>query len=206
MTKKKPADAPTEVHLERMPLSTLLGMRHERNPKEHDIPSLVDSFRRFGFVAFPTIDEASGVLVAGHGRCEALETIRVAGERPPMNVTEDISSATGKVDWLVPVVRGVAFVSEIERDAFVVADNQHVMNGGWQFDKLTDMLGRLGADGGSYQGLGFEQVELDNLLGNYRQDPAPPDGYDPEGAPSDKPRTTITAHVTCPSCGHTFER
>jgi hypothetical protein len=83
MTKTKPA-----MRIEMMPLSQLLKMRHPKNPKDHAIPDLVASFVRFGFKAAPTIDEPTQVLVAGHGRCEALEHMRATAMPPPDGVEE----------------------------------------------------------------------------------------------------------------------
>ena len=112
--------------IEKMRLIELLKKRHPGNPKEHNVLDLVDSFYRFGFVAFPTIDETTDVLVAGHGRCEALETARASGRKPPRG----IEVAESGNDWLVPVIRGVSFESTKERDAYILADNQHVISGG----------------------------------------------------------------------------
>lgn len=190
-----------DPRFEKMTLTACLEMRHRKNPKEHDLPKLLESFKRFGFVAFPTIDDATNVMVAGHGRCEALKQLRNAGEPPPPGVVE----VDG--DWVVPVIRGVEFKNERERDAYVIADNQHAIAGGWKFDVLAETVTRLKDDGG-LDGLGFEAVEIDSLLGNYVPD-MPDDGHDPEDSrpsDSDGPRTQITATITCPECGHQFTR
>lgn len=186
-----------------MPLSELLAMAHPNNPKEHDLDALSDSFVRFGFVAYPTIDEATSTMAAGHGRCLALARIRNAGAAPPRGVEER------GMEWWVPVVRGVSFKSATERDAYVLADNQHVMAGGWKFDVLADMLRQLKESEDGFSGLGFETVEIDSLLGNYIADEPPDDGFDPEQrtrGDGDRPTTQITATITCPNCKHTFQR
>lgn len=202
----------SEARLEKMALPALLAMAHKRNPKDHDIDSLVSSFVRFGFIAFPTIDEASETMVAGHGRCEGLERMRTVGvvlddksvsKDPPAGITVDAHGT-----WMVPVIRGIDFKSERERDAYVIADNQNVMAGGWKFDVLSELLGELRDDGG-FDGLGFESIELDALLGQYEQEP-PSDGQDPEQmtttSSSDRGRTEITARIECPHCHTMFER
>ena len=198
----------SKMRIEMMSLADLLEMRHERNPKEHDIESLIASFKRFGFTAAPTIDEATVTMVAGHGRCEALEQMRAKAMPPPAGVEERGTT------WFVPVVRGVSFKSPRERDAYVIADNQNVMAGGWKFDMLAQLVGELQNDGG-FDGLGFEKIELDALLG---QIPAelPSDGFDPEDRPGNsaggaagddnRGRTQITARIECPNCKHVFER
>lgn len=142
------------MHIESMPLDELVERAHAGNPKEHDVEGLMHSFKRFGFVAPPTLDESSGVMVAGHGRVLALVRLRNSGEPPPSGVEE--RSVDGHAKWFVPVVRGISFETESERDAYVIADNQHVIAGGWDLDKLRDMLGGLD----SYEGLGFGEPEL----------------------------------------------
>ncbi len=138
------------MRIEMMKLSELLTRKHLKNPKEHDVPALLGSFARFGFTAAPTIDETSGILVAGHGRCEALEVLRQRGAPPPKGIDE-----VG-TEWMVPVVRDVSFANDEERDAYVIADNQHTITGGWNLDALTEMLGGLA----SFDGLGFEAADL----------------------------------------------
>lgn len=197
------------LRLEMMPLSELTKMAHQRNPKDHDIDSLIDSFKRFGFTAAPTIDEATMVMVAGHGRCEALAKMRNNLEEPPPGIGLD------GIEWLVPVMRGISFASERERDAYVIADNQNVMAGGWKFDVLAQLVGELKADGG-FAGLGFQEIELNALLGQLPPE-APDNGMDPEAngsSSSNRPdpndgsrgRTEITARIECPKCGHMIER
>ncbi len=187
-----------EPRFEKIPLSQCMAMAHQKNPKDHDVDALIASFARFGFKAYPSIDEATQVMVSGHGRCEALSRLRSEGKSPPIGISE-----VG-TEWMVPVIRGLSFSSESERDAWVLADNQHVMAGGWHFDLLADMLHDL-KDGDGLDGLGFETVEIDSILGNYVAESAD-DGVDPEDKSTDGPRTMITATVECPSCGHMFER
>lgn len=196
-----------KMKIENMPLSQLLKMAHQKNPKDHDIDSLRASFRRFGFTAPPTIDEVTQTMVAGHGRCEALELIRTAGEPPPDGIVEK------GTEWLVPVVRGVSFKSETERDAYVIADNQNVMAGGWKFDVLADLMKSLDGNGG-FEGLGFQEIELNALLQRGApeepdggMDPEATDGNDPgDGDGKKKPRVEMKVTVECPECGHKFER
>lgn len=140
------------MKIETVTLAAALSWAHAKNPKQHDITALADSFKRFGFVAPPLVDETTMVMVAGHGRCQALQLLHEYDpSRPPAGI--DVNEAG---DWLVPVVRGVSFKSDKERDAYVIADNQHTINGGWDLDKLTEMLGTLD----DYEGIGFGDIEL----------------------------------------------
>lgn len=197
------------MKLEMMPLSQLLMKAHPENPKDHDIPSLIDSFQRWGFTSPPGIDEVTQVMIAGHGRCEALEIMRKRGDAPPKNIEER------GTEWMVPVVRGLEFANEDERDAYIIADNQNVMAGGWKFDILGATIQRLRAndpDGNPFAGLGFQEIELNSLLGQAPIE-APDGGMDPEATEGNepsgddkKPRTEITARIECPHCGKMFDR
>lgn len=198
-----------KTRLEPMPLSQLLKMRHPKNPKDHNIPDLVASFKRFGFKAFPTIDEATQVLVAGHGRCEALEHMRSLGVPPPDGVEEK------GTEWLVPVIRGMSFANEHERDAFLIADNQHVAAGGWKFEELSNLVRDLEAANVGFDGLGFGQTELDSLLGNYVPPQLPPDEPPPatdnaptqvDNKPSVRNEIDVKTSYCCPKCGHEWQQ
>lgn len=174
MSKKtKPPASPTRIEM--MSLDDALDVAHRKNPKEHDVPSLIASFKRFGFVAAPTIDEATSVMVAGHGRCVALAQMRANTEAPPSGIIVQAD------EWYVPIVRGISFKSERERDAYVIADNQHTIKGGWNLDSLTEMLKSIEESG--FKGMGFDSIDLQSFG---FQDPA--DAFDT----SDEERPKVT--------------
>lgn len=126
------------------------------NPKGHDLETLKASLQRFGFVAPVTVDGASGKLVAGHGRIEALRAIRDAGGEPP----ERIKVVKGV--WQVPTVTGVAFERPEDARAFLLADNRMVEAGGWNQKMLAEMLADMAPD--DRTDLGWDQREIDDLL------------------------------------------
>lgn len=105
------------------------------NPKAHDEVVLGESFERFGFIDPVIVDEATGRIVAGHGRREKLLQLQAAGATPPGRV----EVAAGG-DWLVPVLRGVRFQSEKEAEAYLLTNNQSVFKGGWNDSALDEML------------------------------------------------------------------
>lgn len=142
------------TRIELMSLGVLMKKRHHGNPKRHDLGELAKSFRRFGFVAPPTIDERSGILVAGHGRCEALTKMRDAGEAPPRGIR--VSGG----NWMVPVVRGISFRNDDERSAYLIADNEHTIGPGWDVDALKEMVdGMRGRLENAMDGLGFASLD-----------------------------------------------
>lgn len=133
--------------------------RWPRNPKLHDDAALERSLRRHGFVAPLLQDDRTGKLVAGHGRLTALESLRDSGETPPARVRVD-----SKGRWLVPVVRGVAFGSAAEAEAYLLADNRLVEAGGWDQDMLREIVRDLDESGMELDGLGWSAASLDALL------------------------------------------
>lgn len=190
---------PTEYRIVKMPLTALLERQHQGNPKTHDMEMICASYRRFGFVSPLMIDEATSTIVAGHGRLGALALMKQRDEYPPNGIEID------GADWLVPIVRGVSFKNERERDAYLIADNANVERGGWDTGLLSELLTKLQDDGG-FEGLGLGADELDSLLGNYVPEPPPePDVPPPTDEPARTP-TQITATITCPHCGETFTR
>jgi hypothetical protein len=131
----------------------------ERNPKGHDIGALHSSFERFGFVTPPLINEGTGRLVAGHGRIETLRQRRARNMTPPAHVHVQPDGR-----WLAPVLRGITFASDMEAEAYLLADNQHTLLGGWQdHTVLAEMLQSL-AQQDALLGTGFDADDLDELL------------------------------------------
>lgn len=145
------------ARLELMPLSELMKLEWERNPKEHDIVGLRGSMRRFGFTIPLVLDERTGRIVAGHGRLHALAAEHAEGNPPPRLIVE----AEG--DWLVPVLRGIEFSSVAEAEAYLVADNRLSEIGGWNETKLGAILADLSREGIA-SGLGWSDRELATLI------------------------------------------
>jgi len=63
----------------------------DRNPRFHDLERIRTSIRRFGFVAPLLVNEATGKLLAGHGRVQALLGMIDGGEDPPDGIVPDAS-------------------------------------------------------------------------------------------------------------------
>ena len=139
-------------HIEYMRLSELV--RWPRNPKEHAHDVIEKSISRFGFVNPVIIDETSKRLVAGHGRVDTLLQMKNTGKAPP----EGVHVHGG--DWEVPVVRGQSFKDEKEAEAYLLADNQTSILGGWD-EKLLQSILREHVP--NLDGLGFKPADIDAL-------------------------------------------
>lgn len=166
------------ANLKWLPLSEL--ERWPRNPKEHDIPALKDSLRRFGFIETPVKDERTGKLVAGHGRQEALVSMRDNGESPPNGIR--VRKEDG--EWLVPVLCGNSFPDDRTAEAYIMASNRLVELGGWNEALVQEIVSTPGFDALG-TGLSLELPDANLLLDTSNMD-KPRDNTELEEKP--KPR------------------
>lgn len=143
------------VRIEYVALSEL--KRWPRNPKDHDLGELRRSIARFGYVQPILVDESTGRIVAGHGRLDVLEQMKAEGRKPPERVLER------KGEWLVPVIRGVAFNSDDEAQAYLLADNRLTEIGGWEDGTLTDVLNDL-AEKDLLEGIGWDGNDVEDMM------------------------------------------
>jgi len=148
----KSAPRANTLRIQYMPLSEIA--KWPRNPKEHDLGELGKSFARFGFINPLILDEDTQRLVAGHGRLAELEALKASGANVPLRLREKNG------EWYVPVVRGVHFGSERDANAYLLADNQLTIRGGWKEDELAACLKALE----QLDGTGFSQKDLAKLL------------------------------------------
>ncbi|MBX0328673.1 hypothetical protein K2Z83_13405 [Oscillochloris sp. ZM17-4] len=149
----------TDLRIEYTPLASLLPAA--RNAKLHDEPGIRASILRFGFAEPLTINEATGRLVAGHGRLIVLNKLKAEGAKAPARIT-----VKGK-DWLVPVVRGLSFASEAEADAYLIGANQLTINGGWNESLLLETIADLAKVSGGFAGTGLAQGTIDKALAEF---------------------------------------
>ena len=117
---------------------------YARNPRTHSdaqVAQIAASIREFGWTNPVLVDGASGII-AGHGRVLAARKLGLEQ---------------------VPVIE-LARMSEAQKRAYVLADNQLALNAGWDEAllrlELTD-LSELGFDLGL---IGFGEGELERLL------------------------------------------
>ena len=147
-----------KLRVESLPLSSLKPAK--RNPKRHKVETVITLMERFGYVAPMILNERTGQLVAGHGRLESLIKAMKEGKQPPSRILIENG------EWLVPVVRGVAFADDREAEAYLLADNQTTILGGWNDEELKQIIESLGAE--DVEGTGFE-----NLFEIEQDDPTP---------------------------------
>ena len=112
---------------------------YAKNARIHDekqVDAIAESISRFGFIS-PVLADASGNVIAGHGRIMAAEKLGMKE---------------------VPVVN-VEGMSDEERRAYILADNRLAEMGTWDMDTVTEELKDLQLDGFDLELTGFEIPE-----------------------------------------------
>ncbi|HXP86859.1 MAG TPA: site-specific DNA-methyltransferase [Bryobacteraceae bacterium] len=115
-----------------------------RNPRTHSdaqIAQIAASIAEFGFNNPILVDTKAGII-AGHGRLLAAQKL---------GLTE------------VPVIV-LDHLSEAQKRAYIIADNQLALNAGWDEDLLRAELAALQEEDFDISVIGFEDEELARLL------------------------------------------
>jgi DNA modification methylase len=146
---------------------------YERNPRTHSdeqVDQIAASMVEFGWTNPVLVDEQGGIL-AGHGRLLAARKLGLAE---------------------VPVIR-FEHLSEAQKRAYLIADNQLALQAGWSEELLAQELAWLRDERFDLDLVGFDASELERLLaladGEPDSDraedevPEPPD--DPVSKPGD---------------------
>jgi DNA modification methylase len=129
-------------HIEIWPIDRLVP--YEKNARTHSpeqVAQIAASIVEFGFVNPILVDSTDGII-AGHGRLLAARKLGLAE---------------------VPVVV-LGHLSEIQRRAYIIADNQLALNAGWNDELLRVALESLNADGFNLSLVGFSDDEFAALL------------------------------------------
>lgn len=115
--------------------------RNSRTHSTEQIAQIAASIQEFGFTNPVLVDENNGI-VAGHGRVLAAQSLGME-EVPTINI-----------GWM----------SEAQRRAYVIADNQLALNAGWDESILAEEVAWLNEQNFSTDLLGFDPEFLEDLL------------------------------------------
>jgi ParB family chromosome partitioning protein len=113
-----------------------------RTHSDKQVGQIAASIRKFGWTNPILVDEQLNVI-AGHGRLRAAVKL-TQREVPTITLPE---------------------LSEMQREALVIADNKIGSNSGWNKDALRARLVELRHDDLDLETLGFTQAELATLIG-----------------------------------------
>ena len=133
---------PMVKHIELWPIDKLIPL--VRNPRTHSdtqIAQIAASIREFGFNNPILVDTKAGII-AGHGRLFAARKLGLAE---------------------VPVIV-LDHLSEAQKRAYIIADNQLALNAGWDDEILRAELALLQAEEFNLDLIGFEDRDLAQLL------------------------------------------
>jgi DNA modification methylase len=147
-----------ELRIQIRPVNSLVPYdRNARSHSEEQVGQIAQSIAEFGWTN-PILVDVEGVIVAGHARVAAAKRL---------GITE------------VPIII-LDRLTEQQRRALVLADNQLALNAGWDEEILRAELTRLQAEAYDLAVLGFNDQELQELLaqaepaaGNTDEDAAP---------------------------------
>jgi len=134
--------------------------RNSRTHSDAQVAQIAASIKEFGWTN-PVLVDAEGVIIAGHGRVMAA---RKLGEKR------------------VPVIE-LGHLTEAQKRAYVIADNQLALNAGWDAEMLKVELSDLAGMDFDLSLLGFDDKALAGLLAEETQGLTDPDEV-PE-APAD---------------------
>lgn len=145
------------------------------NARTHDddqINQISASIKEFGFNNPVLIDE-NGVIIAGHGRVLAATRL---------NLKE------------VPVIK-LCHLTDMQKKAYVIADNQLALNAGWDYGILKNEIQELNLLEFDVDILGFSDAELSKINENFNFAIA---------EESEQGRLDEVKKKSCPSCGYEF--
>jgi DNA modification methylase len=131
-----------DIQIERWPVDRLI--LSDANPRTHSpeqVAQIAASIDEFGFVN-PILVAANGEIIAGEARLRAAQK---QGMRE------------------VPVIV-LKHLSEVQRRALVIADNQLALNAGWNGEMLREQLAALKEEDFNLAVLGFDDQELARQL------------------------------------------
>lgn len=129
--------------------------RNARTHSKEQIAQLRASLREFGFVSPAVIDADYNILV-GHGRVQAA---REEGyQTVPCVFAEDLTEA--------------------QKRAYILADNQLALNAGWDEEMLSVELSDLKDNAFDLSILGFAESDLEKLLNGESESDAKDDDFD----------------------------
>ncbi|SEM20053.1 DNA modification methylase [Roseovarius azorensis] len=146
----------TQANIERIAISDLRPWaRNARTHSKKQIRQIANSIETFGFTN-PVLIDGTRTILAGHGRVEAAKLLGL-GE--------------------VPCLR-LDYMSEVEKRAYVLADNKLALNAGWDEEILAAELGALMSADLDFDVsiTGFSIPEIDGVM----ESVAPEEPGDPE--------------------------
>tara|TARA_B100000795_G_scaffold269841_1_gene260666 strand:- start:1417 stop:2037 length:621 start_codon:yes stop_codon:yes gene_type:complete len=118
-------------------------INNSRTHSNDQVTQVASSIKEFGFTNPLLLDEKNGII-AGHGRLQAAKQLKLKE---------------------VPTITLVG-LTETQRKAYIIADNKLALNAGWDDELLSLELASLKDEDFNLSFTGFDNEELELLLGN----------------------------------------
>ncbi len=152
-------------------------VNNSRTHSEEQVQQVAASIKEFGFTNPILIDDDGGII-AGHGRLQAAQLCGIAE---------------------VPTIT-LKGLTEAQRKAYVIADNQLALNSDWNIDALKVEINRLEELDFNLNVIGFD----DDLLGKLTESFEP--NFDPATEDEQGKLDELDPKwVDCPHCGKEFD-
>jgi ParB-like chromosome segregation protein Spo0J len=140
----KTKTAPAAIQVETIPTADLIPYaRNSRTHSPEQTAQIAGSIREFGFTN-PVLIDAENGIIAGHGRVMAAQKLGLDK---------------------VPCIR-LAHLTETQKRAYIIADNQLGLNSGWNEEMLGLELADLRDADFDLRLIGFDAESLSDLLNN----------------------------------------
>lgn len=151
--------------------------KNARTHSDAQVAQIAASIREFGFCN-PILIGADNGIIAGHGRVLAARKLAMES---------------------VPCIR-LGHLTEIQKRAYILADNKLALNAGWDEAMLALELSALEMDGFDVDLVGFDAEELKYHLND-------PDDRDtlPESSSKEIDPDEYDLGHRCPRCGFEFD-
>lgn len=168
---------------------------YDRNARTHSteqVKQIMDAIKEWGFTNPLLIDE-QGNLIAGHGRLEAVKQLnKVDFKDEPI------------LELPAIVVKGL---SDSQKKALIIADNQIALNAGWDYEVLALELKELESVNYDLDLLAFDNVD-ELLSGVINQQYTSNNSGEAEqgefGDDGDELPSEIETKNKCPKCGYEY--
>ena len=163
--------------IEYLPIGSLIPYaRNSRTHSDSQVAQIAASIKEFGFTNPVLIDKDEGII-AGHGRVLAARKLNIDS---------------------IPCVR-LSHLTDIQKRAYVIADNKLALNSGWDEEMLRLELAELDAGGFKLDLTGFDGDDLTRAMF----------GADAIDAPESSAKEIDTDDYEmghkCPRCGFEFD-
>lgn len=178
------------MKIEHIEISKLINYEHNAklHPKKQ-IEQIAKSINEFGFLT-PVLIDDNNIIIAGHGRVQAAKKL---------NIIE------------IPCVK-ISHLTEMQKKAFIIADNKLNMNTGFDQDilqrEINSILNDEFLNNFDFDSIGFNIDEIDNIKENIEiniinKKVDYTDFIDnTQERKADQEDKKPVKYQKCPSCGH----